>query len=92
MISRGSEWHRWEPHIHTPGTVLNDQFGANAPWETYLATLEAQTPPIESIAVTDYYVTDAYEEMIKHKRAGRIPGVKLIFPNIGRKVINSSSF
>ena len=82
MISRGSEWHRWEPHIHTPGPVLNDQFGANAPWETYLATLEAQTPPIESIAVTDYYVTDAYEEMIKHKRAGRIPGVKLIFPNI----------
>jgi hypothetical protein len=20
MISRGSEWHRWEPHIHAPGT------------------------------------------------------------------------
>ena len=25
MISRGSEWNRWDPHIHSPDTVLNDQ-------------------------------------------------------------------
>jgi superfamily II DNA/RNA helicase len=43
MISPGSEWHRWEPHIHAPGTVLN-------------------TPRIEAIAVTDYYVTDTEDE------------------------------
>ena len=24
--SSGSRWLRWEPHIHAPGTVLNDQF------------------------------------------------------------------
>lgn len=23
---RGSLWHRWDPHIHTPGTALNDQY------------------------------------------------------------------
>src|SRR5689334_7588367 len=32
-ISRGSEWHRWDPHIHTPGTLLNDQFGSTEPWD-----------------------------------------------------------
>jgi hypothetical protein len=82
MISRGSEWHRWEPHIHAPGTILNNQFGAADPWGAYLTTLEGLTPKIEAIAVTDYYVTDTYEEFLKHKAAGRLPGVKLLFPNI----------
>jgi energy-coupling factor transporter ATP-binding protein EcfA2 len=82
MISRGSEWHRWEPHIHAPGTILNNQFGSADPWECYLATLEGLTPQIEAIAVTDYYVTDTYEEFLKHKAAGRLPGVMLLFPNI----------
>ncbi len=82
MISRGSEWHRWEPHIHAPGTILNNQFGAADPWNPYLTTLEGLTPKIEAIAVTDYYVTDTYEEFQKHKAAGRLPGVSLLFPNI----------
>jgi hypothetical protein len=82
MISRGSEWHRWEPQIHAPGTILNNQFGANDPWGAYLTTLETQTSKIEAIAVTDYYVTDAYERFLTHKATGRLPDVKLIFPNI----------
>ncbi|MEJ7592480.1 MAG: TrlF family AAA-like ATPase [Planctomycetaceae bacterium] len=82
MISRGSDWHRWEPHIHAPGTILNNQFGSDDPWETYLTTLEGRTPTIEAIAVTDYYVTDTYEEFLRHKVAGRLPGVLLLFPNI----------
>ncbi|WP_439864702.1 TrlF family AAA-like ATPase [Pseudomonas antarctica] len=82
MNSRGSQWHRWEPHIHTPGTVLNDQYGARDPWEEYLARLERSTPTIEAIAVTDYYVTDAYEQLLAHKVAGRLPNVQLLFPNI----------
>lgn len=82
VISRGSEWHRWEPHIHAPGTILNNQFGGADPWSSYLSTLEGLTPQIEAIAVTDYYVTDTYEEFLKHKAAGRLPGVSLLFPNI----------
>lgn len=82
MSSRGSEWHRWEPHIHAPGTILNNQFGAAEPWEVYLTTLAGLTPQIEAIAVTDYYVTDIYEELLKHKADGRLPGVSLFFPNI----------
>lgn len=82
MISRGSEWHRWEPHIHAPGTVLNNQFGATDPWESYLSTIEGLTPTVEAIAVTDYYVTDTYEALLKHKASGRLPDVALLFPNI----------
>ncbi len=83
MISRGSEWRRWEPHIHAPGTVLNNQFSGPDVWDKYLAALEAASPAIEAIAVTDYYVTDAYEEVVRrHREQARLPGVGLIFPNV----------
>lgn len=82
MASRGSEWHRWEPHIHAPGTVLNNQFGSGDPWSDYLDRLEALSPAIEAMAVTDYYVTDTYETLLEFKKAGRLPGINLIFPNI----------
>ena len=75
MISRGSEWRRWDPHIHAPGTVLNNQFGGGDPWEEYLARIEA-------VAVTDYYLTGTYEEVARRKQAGRLPQVTLLFPNI----------
>lgn len=64
IVSRGSEWRRWEPHIHAPGTVLNNQFGGASAWTSYLTALETATPRIEAIAVTDYYVTDTYEEVL----------------------------
>jgi hypothetical protein len=61
MVTRGSEWRRWEPHIHAPGTVLNNQFGGPDPWEAYLQALETRTPAIEAIGVTDYFVTDSLD-------------------------------
>ena len=82
MLNRGSEWRRWEPHIHAPGTVMNNQFSGPNAWHDYMSALERATPVIEAIAVTDYYVTDTYEEVIRHKAAGRLPAVKLIFPNV----------
>lgn len=82
MINRGSEWRRWEPHIHAPGTVLNNQFAGVDPWESYLQTLENLTPKIEAIGVTDYYVTANYEEVLRRRQTGRLPDVQLIFPNV----------
>ena len=82
MVTRGSEWRRWDPHIHAPGTVLNNQFGGPEPWETYLQALETRTPAIEAIGVADYFVTDTYEEVLRLRRRGRLPAVQLIFPNV----------
>jgi hypothetical protein len=82
MVNRGSEWRRWEPHIHAPGTILNNQFSGGDPWGSYLTTIEGLTPKIEAIAVTDYYVTDTYDEVLRQKTAGRLPDVQLMFPNI----------
>ncbi len=81
MINRGSEWHRWEPLIHAPGSILNNQFEAADPRDVYVSSLEALTPPVEVVAVTAY-CTDTYEEFLKQKAARRLPEVKLVFPNI----------
>ena len=82
MISPGSQWHRWEPHIHAPGTVLNDRFGGGDRWDVYLTRIETKTPLIRALAVTDYYLTDLYEQVLQHKEDGRLPHIDLMFPNI----------
>ena len=51
-------------------------------WEDYLTALEQATPVIQAIAVTDYYVTDTYEEVLRRRDAGRLPRAKLVFPNV----------
>lgn len=82
MLNRGSEWRRWEPHIHAPGTVMNNQFSGPNAWDDYLTALEQATPVIEAIAVTDYYITDAYQKILAYRDEGRLPNTKLIFPNV----------
>ncbi len=61
---------------------MNNQFGGPTAWEDYLTALEMAAPAIEAIAVTDYYVTDTYEEVLRRKVAGRLPKAKLVFPNV----------
>src|SRR5688572_9129822 len=80
-MNRGSEWHRWEPHIHTPGTVLEDLYPPNS-WDAYLLALEEADPVLEAIGVTDYCITRSYERFRGHvQRTGRLAD-RLIFPNI----------
>ena len=82
MLSKGSQWYRWDPHIHSPGTALNDQFHGPDAWDRLLSTIESQTPSIGAIGLTDYYLTENYQELVKRKKAGRIPDVEFIFPNV----------
>jgi energy-coupling factor transporter ATP-binding protein EcfA2 len=81
-FNSGSHWHRWEPHIHAPGTVLNDQFKGADSWERYLEALEKATSPIRALGITDYYGTEGYERVVGAKRNGRLVPCDLIFPNI----------
>jgi len=79
---RGSLWRRWDPHIHTPGTVLNDQYSGANPWEAFLSRIEASDPPIEALGITDYFGLEPYEKVRELKRQGRLPNVGLVFPNV----------
>lgn len=77
-MERGSEWRRWDLHIHTPETALNDQFGE---WDEYLTTIEAQNE-VRVLGVTDYYSITNYSKLRQYKTEGRIPEIDLLIPNI----------
>ena len=51
---RGSEWRKWDLHIHTPETAKNDNFPTDIHWEEYLNALETHTD-IAVLGVTDYF-------------------------------------
>lgn len=78
---RGSIWRRWDPHIHAPGTALNNQFGTDD-WDEYLALIERSEPRIEALGVTDYYSIADYEKLVAFKADGRLPDVGLVFANV----------
>jgi len=78
--ARGSEWHRWDPHIHAPGTVLEDGFAGD--WEGYLTKIECATPTIRALGVTDYCSIETYRQVRQRKAGGRLPKVDFLFPNV----------
>jgi energy-coupling factor transporter ATP-binding protein EcfA2 len=78
MLLRGSEWKRWDLHIHTPETALNDQFGS---WEEYLTAIEANSE-VKVVGVTDYMTITNYSKLMAAKRKGRIANIELLVPNI----------
>ena len=83
QLNAGSRWNRWEPHIHAPGTLFNDQFKGPQAWDEYFKSLEQATPVVRAIAVMDYYCTDSYQQvMAEIANNGRLPQVALVFPNV----------
>lgn len=81
IASRGSEWHRWEPHVHAPGTVLEDRYPVSG-WDAYLDALENASPPLAAIGITDYCVARSYERTKAERDKGRLKTCSLLFPNI----------
>lgn len=46
----GSQWHRWDPHLHAPGTQLADGFGGS--WVVALESMllkDASEPIVKNI-------------------------------------------
>ena len=78
-LTVGSTWRRWDLHVHTPDTALNDQFGT---WEEFLVAIEGQTA-VKVLGVTDYCSITNYSRLKKFREdEGRIPGIDLIIPNV----------
>ena len=76
MRAVGSTWRRWDLHIHTPDTILNDQFGD---WDEFLTAIEGQDS-VKVLGVTDYLSIANYSKLKQNKKAGRIPGIDLLIP------------
>lgn len=66
---RGSEWRRWDLHIHTKGTNKNDQFKSED-FEKFCRVLfrKAINNDIAAIGVTDYFSIDNYKNVKDYVR------------------------
>lgn len=80
--ARGSLWNRWDPHIHAPGTAMNNQYSGADPWREFFERVDRQHPPIRALGITDYFLIDTYEQACQAKAAGSLPGVHFLFPNV----------
>ncbi|MGL4993303.1 MAG: TrlF family AAA-like ATPase [Bacteroidales bacterium] len=83
--NRGSEWRKWDLHIHTPETAKNNNFGNNADvWEKYIVALENNTD-IAVLGITDYFSIDNYKTTRDFQKGGRLVG-KTILPNVELRI------
>lgn len=88
--SQGSIWRRWDPHLHLPGTLLNDQFG-DLSVEEALGALAAAQPTIEAIGVTDYFTTASYRRAASALESGVAPSIRFALPNVELRLDNATS-
>lgn len=76
---RGSEWRKWDLHLHSPGTRLSDGYKP-LDWDRYCATLEESDVAV--FGITDYFCFDGFREVRKEFTARHPGSLKLILPNL----------
>ena len=94
-FERGSEWRRWDLHIHTPDTKKNDCYsGKNSTekWEKFYNSISDYTSRsdekrhrIAAIGITDYLSIDNYRKVVEDNR---LPGcICAVFPNVEMRAL-----
>lgn len=60
---RGSEWRKWDLHVHTPESGMANEFKCE--WDCYVQTLfkKAIEHKIAVIGITDYFTIDGYKKL-----------------------------
>jgi len=63
-FDRGSEWRKWDLHVHTKGTNKNDNF-ISSDFKTFCIALfkKALEKDIRAIGITDYFSIDNYKRV-----------------------------
>ena len=80
---RGSEWRKWDLHIHASGTKQNDQFRApdgTEIWDKYCRTLHESD--VQAFGITDYFSADCFVAARENYKARYPDSTKSFFPNI----------
>lgn len=80
--NRGSEWKRWDLHVHTPFSCTSEYAGATEEeqWNNFINGLENLPNDIKVIGINDYLFLDGYKKVLEYKGAGRLLNIDLILP------------
>lgn len=79
----GSEWRKWDLHVHVPGTRLSDCYeskGDRPDFDRFADAIERSDVAV--VGVTDYFSADQQLEFIKHFKARYPKSEKLLLVNV----------
>jgi hypothetical protein len=66
-MNKGSEWRKWNFHVHTKGTNKNDQFSSpNLEKFFFVFFKKAFQNNISAIGITDYFSIERYKDTINY--------------------------
>ena len=58
-FENGSQWRRWDLHVHAPGTKLSNAYNCKYDvWDKFISELEKS--PVTVFGITDYFSVDGY--------------------------------
>ena len=89
-FEKGSEWRRWDLHLHTPGTKLSESYGdSDDVWDKYIDLLEKSQ--VQAFGITDYFSADGYFNLIERYKQKHPDTKKVFFPNLEFRLNESIS-
>ena len=79
---RGSEWHIWDLHVHTPASIVNNYVPGDDCdiWENFIRDLENLPDEVKVLGINDYLFIDGYKKVLEYKKNGRLQNIDLILP------------
>lgn len=82
-FARGSEWRKWDLHVHAPGTKLADgyqQKDGEPDWEQFCQIIHESDVAV--VAIADYFSLDGYFSAVEKFREAYPDDPKLFLPNL----------
>lgn len=80
---QGSEWRKWDLHVHTPASIYHKYPGTEQEaWEAFLSDLEGLPPEFKVIGINDYLFLDGYKRVLAERAKGRLANIDLVLPVI----------
>ena len=95
MENRGSEWRKWDLHLHTPGTAINDKFklenntDKDELWKEYCERINSSG--VSVVGITDYGSVDNYIFLKENRDKFGLNKDIVLFPNIELRVSGITS-
>lgn len=85
---QGSNWRRWDLHIHSPASHIQHYGTHNSEetWENFISDLESLPEEFKVIGINDYNFIDGYRRVREYKNNGRLQNIALILPVIELRV------
>jgi exonuclease SbcC len=89
---RGSEWRKWDLHVHTPETKLNNQYSIPSKqdiWDLFCEKIEKSD--ISVFGITDYFSITNYFKFCETFYKKYPDSKKVFLPNIEFRIDSKNS-